>query len=244
MSEPVIKIYENSLDLAAGCAGEFYSTVKSYTDISKSINIAVSGGNTPKILFDSIAENFGNKIKWDNVNLFWVDERCVPPDDIESNYGMTKRYLLDKIKISPDNVHRIKGEEDPESEADRYSKEILKFVPAQKEIPRFDLILLGVGPDGHTASLFPDHIEPLNLDEICKVSVQPITGQKRITLTETAINNSVLIYFLVSGGDKAKVVSQVLLRYPEAGGYPAFHINPTNGQVNWFLDKEAASLLN
>jgi len=244
MSEAIIKIHENSFELAAACAGELYSVIKTHTDNSKKINIAVSGGNTPKLLFDCIAEKFGNKINWDFVNLFWVDERCVAPDDIESNYGMTKKHLLDKIKISPDNVHRIKGEDDPSSEAERYSKEIIKLVPAEKEFPRFDLILLGIGPDGHTASLFPDHIEPLNLDVVCKESVQPISGQKRITLTETTINNSAMIYFLVSGSDKAKVVSQVLNRFPEAGGYPAFHINPTGGKVTWFLDKEAASLLN
>ncbi len=243
MSEPVIKIHENSFELAAACAGEFYSTVKSYTDNSKKINIALSGGNTPKLLFDSIAANYGNKIDWDRVNIFWVDERCVPPGDADSNYGMTKRHLLDKIRVPESNIHRIKGEEDPPAEAVRYSVEIMSIVKSVNDLPRFDLTLLGIGPDGHTASLFPDHIEPLNLEEVCKVSIQPLTGQKRITLTESAINNSALIYFLVSGSGKSKIVSGVSNRYPEAAGYPAFHIIPTDGKVTWFLDKAAAELL-
>lgn len=239
--EPSVKIFETPLALAKRAAEEFYRIVNKYVSRQKDIYIALSGGNTPKLLFETLAENYKEKIKWEFINFFWVDERCVPPDNMDSNYGMTKRYLLDKINISGSNIHRIKGEDEPVNEVLRYSKEVAITVPMERGLPQFDLILLGLGIDGHTASIFPNQMQLLESEKIYETAVQPETKQERITLTGKVINNAKQVYFLVSGIDKALVLSRLL----QDGGssYPATHIKPTNGKPFWLIDKDAASLL-
>jgi 6-phosphogluconolactonase len=239
--EPSVKIFETPLALATRAAEEFYRIVNKYVSQQKNIYIALSGGNTPKLLFKTLAENYKEKINWEFINFYWVDERCVPSNDIESNYGMAKRYLLDKIKISGSNIHRIKGEDEPVNEALRYSKEVAVTVPMERMLPQFDLILLGLGSDGHTASIFPNQMQLLESEKNYETAVQPETKQERITLTGKVINNAKQVYFLVSGIDKAVVVSQIL--QGDGYAYPAANIKPTNGEPSWFIDKDAASLL-
>ncbi|MBK8551208.1 MAG: 6-phosphogluconolactonase [Ignavibacteria bacterium] len=203
------------------------------------INIALSGGNTPKLLFEVLAENYRNEIDWRSVNFYWVDERCVRPDDSESNFGMTEKYLLNKIEIPVENVHRVSGENEPEEEAIRYSQVLKENLTIENNFPRFDLTLLGMGDDGHTASIFPDQMEILDSNEICAVAVHPVSGQKRITLTGRVINNSDRVYFLVTGKSKSDIIKII---FEEKNGYlnfPAAHIELTNGELNWYLDKEA-----
>lgn len=153
-----------------------------------------------------------------------MDERCVPPDDEESNYGMTKKYLLNKINIPLINVHRIFGEKDPAEEAKRYSEIVKLNLEVKNSLPELDLILLGVGEDGHTASIFPDQMELLNSNEIYAAAKHPGSGQARITLTGKIINNADRIYFLVAGKSKAEVVNKILNRKGDYLKYPAAHI--------------------
>ncbi len=221
-------------------AAEFKKICDEVISKKGKINIAISGGNTPKLLFEVLAENYKNKIDWMNVNFYWVDERCVPPADPESNFGMTHKNLFSKVKIPEDNVYRILGENDPKDEAVRYSEVLKNNLEIKNNFPEFDLMLLGIGDDGHTASIFPDQMKLLNSQDVCAVATHPSSGQKRITLTGRVINNSKRVYFLVTGKSKSEVVKDILEKKNDYLKYPAAHIKPTDGDLNWYLDKEAA----
>lgn len=209
----------------------------------KAFDIALSGGNSPKGLFKKISKKYKDEIPWERIHLWWGDERCVSPDSEESNYKMTLDYLLSNIDIPEENIHRIRGEEDPEQEAKRYSKELENTLNSRGKDPVFDLIILGLGDDGHTASIFPDQIELFEYPENCALAQHPISGQKRITLTGNVLNNANRIYFLVTGENKAMRVSEIMNDNDAAKLLPAYYIAPTNGDLIWFLDEEAASLI-
>ncbi|MEZ5012300.1 MAG: 6-phosphogluconolactonase [Bacteroidales bacterium] len=178
---------------------------------------------------------------WKNVHLFWSDERCVPPDHPESNYGFAREYLLRSIPIPSRNVHFVKGEADPEEEASRYSAEISEYVPFKNGVPRFDLILLGLGSDGHTASIFPDRMDLLTSESICAAVVNPENGQTRITITGNVINNAEIVAFIATGVEKSGVVAAILDEYDEADDYTAAYIYPEDGTLKWYLDEDAAT---
>jgi 6-phosphogluconolactonase len=156
---------------------------------------------------------------------------------------MAKEYLLDHIDIPVENIYRIKGEDNPDNEAERYSNEIKKYLPEVNGLPQFDAAMLGLGEDGHTASIFPDQLKLLSSDKICETTIHPSTKQKRITLTGKVINNSGEIYFLVTGKKKSIIVEKILNKKNNYLKFPASHINPFNGELFWFLGDEAASEL-
>jgi len=203
--------------------------------------LCLSGGRTPEIIFQTISKKYKNKINWAKVHLFWGDERIVPPDDNESNYGMTKKYLLNFINIPEENIHRIRGENDPEKEAVRYSEEIKNNVPFNSGYPDFDLIMLGLGEDGHTASIFPNQMNLLHSEKICEVAIHPSNGQKRITLSGNVINNAKEITILVTGKSKSEILKKVLTEKNNA--LPAEFIQPVTGNLKYFIDEAAAQLL-
>ena len=205
--------------------------------------IALSGGSTPELLFAILSENFAGSVSWKNVHIFWGDERCVPPENSESNFGMAWREFLSKIEIPALNIHRIHGEDDPEKEASSYSEEISLHTRKRDGIPSFDLVLLGLGEDGHTASIFPGHPELLDSDKICEVAIHPETLQKRITLTGKVINNAEAVTFLVTGKKKEKIIERIFKNDISALNYPATYIVPVYGRLSWFIDKEAGKLL-
>lgn len=206
-------------------------------------NIAFSGGNTPGLLFQILSNNYQESIDWAKVNLFWVDERCVPPESEESNFGMVYKYLLSKINIPGNNIHRIEGENIPYNEAERYAGVLRNNLILENNLPCLDIVLLGMGDDGHTASIFPDQMYLLKSDNYCEVAMQPYSGQKRITLTGKVINNSERIYFMVTGKNKAEIVKDILEKKNDYKKYPASHISEVNGKLKWYLDKEASCLL-
>jgi 6-phosphogluconolactonase len=241
--KPEVKIFPNAEETAEHLAESLYEKLRNFNSEEKKFNIALSGGSTPKIFFRILAEKYSQKIKWGKINLFWGDERCVPPDDRESNYRMTKETLLNFISIPNENIFRIKGEDDPFGEVKRYSKIIKENVPNFNGLPSFNLMLLGLGEDGHTASIFPNQISLLNSEKICEVSVHPVLKQKRITLTGRIINNSEWIVFLVTGEKKSMVVSKILKEQKKAEIYPAYLVNPSFGKLEWYLDKDAAKYL-
>jgi 6-phosphogluconolactonase len=207
----------------------------------KEIFLSLSGGSTPEIIYKYLSADYKHKIDWRKVHLFWGDERCVPPDREQSNYGMIKKYLLNFIDIPEKNVHPVDGENDPEKEAVRYSEVIKKIVPLKNGFPVFDLVMLGLGDDGHTASIFPDQMQILISKNICEVAVHPSTEQKRITLSGTVINNARKVIFLITGKSKATIVKQVL--EAKSKKFPAEFIHPINGKLEFYLDSDAASLL-
>jgi 6-phosphogluconolactonase len=238
-----VKVFDTELELAEKFAEEIFVMSEDYRSEKMRFNIALSGGSTPKTLFTVLADKFAKIISWSNIHFYWGDERCVPFGDYESNYFMTKLSLLDLISIPKENIHRIKGEFETYREAERYSDEILSNIRIENGLPSFDLTLLGIGEDGHTASIFPDQLELLESNKIYEVSFHPVSKQKRITLTGKVINNSANIYFLATGESKSKIVSEIILEWGISSSYPAYYIHPVKGEVNWYLDKYAAKLL-
>ncbi len=224
---------------------------KSFTELLKDIlktenrvTIALSGGSTPKSLFNYWAKNHSNDIDWKSVFLFWGDERCVPPTDEQSNYKMTKDHLISHIPIPEENIFRIMGENNPAEEAVRYADVLKKEVDMVDNIPSFDLVMLGMGDDGHTASIFPHEMHLWESNENCVVATHPESGQKRVSITGKVINNAKRVAFLVTGSNKADKVKSIIDYQDEVMDlYPAARVNPKSGNLLWFMDKEAAKLL-
>jgi len=231
-----LHIFKNPEELATQFAGELIRWLENHS--GSSFHLAISGGKTPDLLFSELAEKYRNSNVWQKVHFWWVDERMVPPNHQESNFKMANELLFSKISIPVENIHRIKGENTPEEEVLSYSAQILENIHQQNSWPVFDLILLGMGDDGHTASIFPNQMELLTSETICKVATHPASGQKRITLTGKAINNAAKICFLVTGAGKAEKLEEIS-NNPDLGrSLPAFHIQ----NAEWFVDRAAANL--
>jgi len=241
---PKINIFPSADELAGAIASQFLE-ISARNSGRDNFALALSGGSTPKILFTLLAQPpYRQSIRWEIFHLFWGDERCVPPDHQESNYGAVRDILLNHIQIPAKNIHRIKGEANPEEEAVRYAGEIKKFVTGGKNgWPIFDWIFLGMGTDGHTASLFPGTTALKVIDRVCTVGNHPETGQKRITLTYPTINHAKRVSFLITGGNKRNLIQQILNEEKAAWRYPAAKIQPSGGILEWFLDNDAASQL-
>jgi len=206
------------------------------------VHIALSGGNTPKSIFKYLSDNYGNKLANNRFHFWWGDERCVPSDDNDSNFKWAYELWLRPIGINILKIHRIEGENEPTTEATRYSEEIKNWIPLINDFPRFDLIMLGLGDDGHTASIFPNQMDFLASDNICEVATHPVSKQKRITLTGKVLNNARKVVFVSTGDSKAKMVKNVVFdAKPE---FPASHIKPENGELIWLLDNDASEILN
>ncbi|TFV95638.1 6-phosphogluconolactonase [Algoriphagus kandeliae] len=207
------------------------------------VHIALSGGSTPKIVFNELAAHYSHQIDWNKVFLYWGDERCVEPTDSESNYKMTRDHLLSKVRIPEVNIFRIQGENNPESEAVRYGRVLDEQLSMVGGLPQFDLVILGMGDDGHTASIFPDSIAKWDAPSNCVAVAHPVSGQIRVSLTGRIINHAKEVAFLVTGIGKAEKVQEILQNQPSAKAYPASLVQPESGKLIWFLDQEAASLL-
>lgn len=228
--------------MADDIACELSSLANNAAFNSSKLSIALSGGNTPLTLFTVMGAVYSSKTDWRRVEFYWSDERCVPPESHESNFRTAREAFFDKARIPSKNIHRIKGEEDPVKEAERYSDLIRKRIPVKRGLPAFDVILLGLGEDGHTASLFPGDEKILESYRICEVSEHPATGQKRITLTLPVINNAERVIFMVSGRNKAEIVAEIL-NNSGSDFYPASLVAPWHGKLYWYLDTGSASLL-
>ncbi|MBI3399306.1 MAG: 6-phosphogluconolactonase [Deltaproteobacteria bacterium] len=217
----------------------FVNLAKKYIASSGRFVNAISGGSTPKRFYELLAsDNCSGNVDWSRVHFFWADERCVPKESEESNFKLAFVHLLSKIEIPAENIHRINGEDVSEKGAKDYEDEIRRFFGAL-DVPVFDLIILGVGEDGHTASLFPDSTK--SLDEKTRLAV-PVYTEKmnRITLTLPVLNNARHILFLVSGQSKARVINDILADKGKRGNYPAGLINPVHGDLLWLIDEAAA----
>ena len=240
---PILHVFDTSNDTAHAVAELILCKSKEKNKQSLPFNIALSGGNTPKLLFTILAEEYADSIPWNLVRLFWVDERCVPPTHAESNFGMTYENLLKQVPIHDFNIFRMQGELEPETEATRYQRLLENELPIHNEFPQFDLILLGMGDDGHTASIFPDNMQLLHSDLAVSVSVHPTSGQKRITLTGQTINQADQVVFLVTGDSKKDILRQIIQHKPESEKYPAAYVHSVSGNIEFYLDKQAASEL-
>ena len=206
-------------------------------------HLAISGGSTPNLLYAALASKYADSVLWQKAHFWWVDERMVSPDDPASNFGVVHQLLFSKIDIPEMNIHRIRGENEPFQEANNYIQQIKGSLNMNIGWPQFDLILLGMGEDGHTASIFPNQLELLNSERICEVATHPVTFQQRITLTGRVINGAAKVCFLVTGMNKAWCLSEIWLKRKKATQLPAAYIHPVNGELFWYADESAASFL-
>ncbi|MCB0569914.1 MAG: 6-phosphogluconolactonase [Phaeodactylibacter sp.] len=204
-----------------------------------SVHLALSGGSTPRALFRHWAEHYRERIDWSSIHFYWGDERCVPPDDEESNFRMAHKLLLGPLGIPENQIYRIRGEAEPEAEAERYGRLLQQQLPTRHGLPAFDMIMLGMGEDGHTASIFPHQMELLTWPTPCAVAIHPETGQGRVTLTGPVLNNASEVAFLVTGAGKAEKVKEIFTGTDSSRRYPAAHINPKGGKLLWFTDEAA-----
>jgi 6-phosphogluconolactonase len=232
----------------AEVAAEMFASVATAAVTARGVaRVAISGGGTPKAMFELLADrgqpHFA-RVPWEKLELFWVDERCVPPTHEESNYRMTNEAMLSHVPLPAAQIHRMEGELDPQVAASRYEAEIrTAFRLEGAETPVFDLVLLGMGDDGHTASLFP-HTEALN--EMGRLVVANHVPQKdawRITLTWPVINRGREVAFLIEGEAKAQVVADVFLGAYDPESKPSQLIRPASGRLTLLLDAAAASKL-
>jgi len=237
-----IRVAPDVAALARQAADTIQDVANTAISQTRQFSIALSGGSTPKTLFDLLAAEYKQKIDWANSHIFWSDERCVPPDDADSNYKVARETLLDHVPLPASNVYRIKGELDPAEGAGQYEETLRTYFHDQ--LPRFDIILLGMGDDGHTASLFPG-TEALTEMERWVVPNHVATAKQtwRITFTVPVINNAANVMVLVAGSDKATRLKQVIQGAYMPNELPSQLIKPTDGILIWAVDHAAASLL-
>ncbi|MCI0391122.1 MAG: 6-phosphogluconolactonase [Acidobacteria bacterium] len=238
-----VLICADAAELARESARRFAELAEVFTSDTGRFTVALSGGSTPKAMFQILAEKpFADALPWRSIYFFWGDERCVPPDHADSNYRMAWESLVSKVPIPPENIFRIPAEDaDHHRAATSYSETLQKFFA--DEWPHFDLVFLGMGADGHTASLFPGTAALKAHDRIVVANYVEKFQSWRITLTADAINKARNIIFLVAGQDKAPALKEVIEgpRNPEL--YPSQLIEPYYGTLLWMIDEAAASLL-
>ena len=241
--KPKLRIFEDLEKLSIHAANLFSEQAARAIVERDQFLVALNGGGTPTRLFQLLATDFHNKVEWAKVHVFWGDERCVPPDDSGSSYGQARELLLRRVPIPESNIHRIKGELTPIEATKEYSLLLKDYAPPPFDWPRFDLVYLGMGEDGHTASLFPG--SPVNVSQ----AALPVTAHyqdrpaNRVTLTQLVFNSARMVVFMATGDKKASTLAEVLSdRYnPEL--YPAQRIDPKDGQLIWLVDKDAAGKL-
>ena len=206
--------------------------------------IALSGGGTPRPIYARLASaDYRERIVWSKVHIFFGDERCVPPDDTHSNYRMAREALLDRVALPDENVHRIRGEDDPALEAVRYEQDIARLYRTAV-FPAFDLILLGMGDNGHTASLFPGTAALREKERWVVAQFVEVMSTWRVTFTAPLINAARHVAFLVEGAGKAQMLWNVLEGPYQPDVWPSQLIQPANGELHWFVDAAAAARVN
>jgi len=241
--KPEIRIFKDVEELSRAAAEIFVE------DASRSISerdhflVALNGGGTPTRLFELLATDFSHRVDWSKIHLFWGDERCVSPDDPGSSYGQARSILLSHVPIPDSNIHRVKGELGPVEASKDYLQTLKGFASPPLEWPRFDLVYLGMGEDGHTASLFPG--SSVNVSE----PALPVTAHyqdrpaNRVTLTPIVFNTARMIVFMATGEKKADALAEVLSDTHNPARYPAQRIDPKEGRLIWLVDEAAASKL-
>ena len=238
-----ISIFETSEQLALAAAERFVECAREFHGTLERFTVALAGGNTPRRVYELLAtERFNNRIDWPQVYLFFGDERCVPPNHRDSNYRTVYETLISKVPIPARNVHRIIGEGNANESARAYENQLRTFFSGLPW-PRFDLVFLGMGEDGHTASLFPNSAAFREMSRWVVSTKNEQSGQDRITLTVPVFNHARRAMFLVNGKRKAQRLKEVLRAAPGSPQLPAQAIKPIDGLVEWYVDAEAASLL-
>ena len=242
---PRVRVLESAAEVASAGAQAFVSAAINAIGARGRFAVALSGGKTPEGMLRLLSRSeYSDSMDWRHTHVFWSDERCVGPDDAESNFGMARRALLDKGLIPDANIHRMMGELEPHLGALDYSVRLRSFFGVP--IPTLDLVFLGLGPDGHTASLFP-HTEALDVTEM-PCAANKVSGDVpspwRLTLTYPAINSALAVVFLAEGIAKAPILKRVLEGPRDNRALPSQGVAPSRGALTWIIDRSAASLLN
>ena len=242
-SEYHLEIYDNPQELAWAAASRFASLAEQSIAERGTFTVALSGGSTPKAMFSLLAKSpFSTSLPWSDIQFFWGDERCVLPDHPDSNFRMTTETLLSKVAAAPEKIFRIPAEDDDHQRAaERYATTLRQTF--NSETPQFDLVFLGMGADGHTASLFPGTKALQATDQIAVANFVEKLNAWRITLTAKTINNARNVIFLIAGEDKAATLQNVLEGEYHPQTYPSQLIQPSSGSLLWMLDEAASSLL-
>jgi 6-phosphogluconolactonase len=238
----MIWLYDDYAALSEAAAGVFVQQVRQAAQIKGWFSVALAGGHTPYLTYQLLAQPiYSDRIPWGQIHIFWGDERCVPPDDPRSNARMARQALLSHVPVPPSQIHPIPCSRSPQVAAEQYEGDLQAFFGDQP--PRFDLVLLGLGENGHTASLFPG--TPVLEERERWVTAVHVAEQDmdRVTLTAPLINQAAVVVFLVSGANKAAVLGEVLEGPSDPNRLPAQLIQPAYGELHWLLDREAASLL-
>lgn len=245
--EPRIEILPDRNTLIRRAAEVVVETAARAVDASGRFTLALAGGRAPAPLYRLLATApYAGQVAWTRTHVCWGDERCVPPSDPASNYRMAHEALLRHVPVPVEHVHRMRGELDPLESVAVYERELRRVFPdaaAPKAPPRFDLVLLGLGPDGHTASLFPSGTAVQERDRWVMAEFVPSVSMWRLTLTPVVLNAARAVVFLVSGGEKADAVTRVLEGPRDPARWPAQVVAPPEGQVRWLMDAEAAVAL-
>jgi 6-phosphogluconolactonase len=242
-----VHVLPDAVTLSRAAADEFLRAARTAIEKHARFTVALSGGSTPKAIFGLLAADNAvgrDKLPWDKIQIFFGDERHVRPDHPDSNYRMANEALLSKVPIPPANVHRIRAELDAARSAAEYENELRSaFGSRAGEIPRFDLIMLGMGPDGHTASLFPGSAALQESTDLVSANWVEKFNSHRITFTYPLLNAAAEVMFVAGGADKADMLRHVLRGDPSGQTYPARDVRPVSGRLLWLVDEAAASRL-
>jgi len=242
-----VRVFETSEHLARAAAEECVRLALRAVEAGDRFSVVLAGGSTPKPLYALLAgdDSLRERFPWKKTHFFWGDERHVPPEHADSNYRMALETMLSKVPVSLSQLHRIESENTNASKAaENYERDLLQhFRLSPGNWPQFDLALLGLGPDGHTASLFPDTDVLGQKERLAAAVWVPKFQASRITLTAPLLNQAASICFLVSGKDKAEALRTVLLGEFQPRQYPAQLIRPVQGRLQWLVDRDAAALL-
>ncbi len=241
--KPELRIFHDSERLSRHAANLFVEQSHRALLEQTRFLVALNGGNTPTRLFQLLASEYRNQVEWNKVHVFWGDERCVPPDDAGSNFRQADGLLLSKVAIPESNIHRVLGELDPASASKKYAGTLKTFADSNLDFPRFDLIYLGMGEDGHTASLFPNSLVQVDEPVIAVTAKYQDRPANRVTLTQLVFNQARMIVFMATGEKKAEALAHVLSERYNPEVYPAQRIDPKDGQLIWLVDESAASKL-
>jgi 6-phosphogluconolactonase len=237
-----LRVFVDVNELSLRAAEAAVRLINDSVRVQGRFSVALAGGSTPRSLYHLLASQFRDQIPWTKVHVFWGDERFVPPDDPQSNYRMARKALLDHVPCPAGNVHPMPTHfSEPELGAKDYEKTLRAYF--SKEWPRFDLVLLGMGEEGHTASLFP-RSSALEEKKRWVIAVKaPAEPPLRLTLTLPVLTHAANIHFLVAGSNKAEALHQVLTGSPDPKNYPAAGVRPVQGTVIWWVDRQAAALV-
>ncbi|MBK8025868.1 MAG: 6-phosphogluconolactonase [Chloroflexi bacterium] len=237
-----LRVFPNRLTAARGLASLVARTGESCISLRERFSLVLCGGSSPREAYKMLGDEFADDIDWNFTHVFWGDERCVPYEHPDNNAKMARETLLDYVPIPMSHIHRVQSFLQPGEAAEQYEHEVRRYFESRSSRYSFDVVLLGLGADGHTASLFPDTHALNETSRAVVANYVPKLDSWRITMTLPLLNSAAHVFFYVLGADKAEALAEVFAQ-TESPTLPAAMVNPVHGQLTWIVDEEAASLL-